>query len=198
MRFAIQEAKKYYFNRIFDIYKSDIKKTWLTINDTLSRNKNKRDLSSTFHFNGLTLTNPKEIANSLNVYFSSIGDKLASEIKTHTNDEESFTSYLVNPIMIRLKFRQIAEEDTMKAIDNLENKNSSGNDGISNKLLKSIRYEICKPLTLIINQMLSRGVFPETFKNLKLFRSIKRGILLYCLITSRFHFCQRFLKYLKE
>ena len=198
VRFAIQEAKKSYFNRIFDTYKSDIKKTWLTINDTLSRNKNKQDLPSTFHYNGLTLTNPKEIANSFNVYFAGIGDKLASEIKTPTNDDANFTSYLENPTINRLQFRHIAEEDTMKAIDNLENKNSSGHDGISNKLLKSIRYELCKQLTLIINQMLSSGVFPETFKNLKLFHSIKRGILPYCLITGRFHFCQRFLKYLKE
>ena len=45
--------------------------------------------------------------------------------------------------MNRLQFRHIAEEDTMKAIDNLENKNSSGHDGISNKLLKSIRYYKC-------------------------------------------------------
>ena len=115
-----------------------MKKTWRTINDTLisSRNKNKRNLPSTFHYNGLTLTNPKEIANSFNVYFASIGDKLASEIKTPTNDDEHFTSYLENLTMNRLQFRHIAEEDTMKAIYNLENKNSSGYDGISNKLLK--------------------------------------------------------------
>ena len=68
-----------------------MKKTWLTINETLSRNKNKRDLPSTFHYNGLTLTNPKEIANWFNVYFASIGDKLASEIKTPTNDDDNFT-----------------------------------------------------------------------------------------------------------
>ena len=59
VRFAIQEAKKSYLNRIFDTYKSDIKKTWLTINDTLSRNK--RDLPSKFHYNDLTLTNPKKL-----------------------------------------------------------------------------------------------------------------------------------------
>ena len=175
VRFAIQEAKKSYFNRIFDTYKSDIKKTWLTINDTLSRNKNKQDLPSTFHYNGLTLTNPKEIANSFNVYFAGIGDKLASEIKTPTNHNANFTSYLENPTMNRLQFRHIAEEDTMKAIDNLENKNSSGHDGISNKLLKSIRYELCKPLTLIINQMLSSGVFPETFKKSKIIPLYKKG-----------------------
>ena len=120
------------------------------------------------------------------------GDKLASEIKTPTNDDANFTLYLENPTMNRLQFRHIAEEDTMKAIDNLENKNSSGHDSISNKLLKSIRYELCKPLTLIINQMLSSGVFPEKFKNLKLFHSIKRGILPYCLITGRFTFAKDF------
>ena len=198
VRFAIQEAKKSYFNRIFDTYKSDIKKTWLTINDTLSRNKNKQDLPSTFHYNGLTLTNPKEIANSFNVYFAGIGDKLASEIKTPTNHNANFTSYLENSTMNRLQFRHIAEEDTMKAIDNLENKNSSGHDGISNKLLKSIRYELCKPLTLIIIKCCQAVYFQRRLKNLKLFHSIKRGILPYCLITGRFHFCQRFLKYLKE
>ena len=120
----------------------------------------------TFHYNGLTLTNPKEIANSFNVYFASIGDKLASEIKR---------PQMMMKTMNRLEFRHIAEEDTMKAIDYLENKNSSGHDGISNKLLKSIRYELCKPLTLIINQILSSGVFPETFEKSKIIPLYKKG-----------------------
>ena len=77
------------------------------------------------------------------IFFTSIGDKLASEMKTPTNDDENFTSYLENPTMNRLQFKHIAEKDTMKAIDNLENKNSSSHDGICNKLLKSIRYELC-------------------------------------------------------
>ena len=100
---------------------------------------------------------------------------LASEIRTPTNDDENFTSYLENPTMNRLQFRHIAEEDTMKAIDNLENENRSCHDGISNKLFKSIRYELCKPLTLIINQMLSSDVFPETFKKSKIILLYKMG-----------------------
>ena len=42
--------------------------------------------------------------------------------------------------------------------------------------------------------MFSSGVFPETFKKSKVIPLYKKGILLYCLITGRFHFCQRFLK----
>ena len=81
VRNAIQETKERYFNRIFAAYKCDIKKTWLVINDTLSRNKNKCDLPATFNYNGLVLSDPIKIANSFNVYFASIGDKLL-QIKT--------------------------------------------------------------------------------------------------------------------
>ena len=175
VRNAIQETKKRYFNRIFTAYKCDIKKTWLVINDTLSRNKNKCDLPATFNYNGLVLSDPIEIANSFNVYFASIGDKLASEIKTPTNKNINFTSYLKNPTKNRLKFTHITEEDTIKAIDNLENKNSSGHDGISNKLLKLIGHVLCKSLTLIINQMFTSGIFPDAFKTAKIIPIHKKG-----------------------
>ena len=56
----------------------------------------------------------------------------------------------------------------MRAIDNLENKNSSGHDGISNEILKYIKYEISSSLTLIINQMMTTGLFPDAFKSQKL------------------------------
>ena len=151
------------------------KKTWLVINDTISRNKNKCDLPDTFNYNGLVLSDPIEIANSFNVYFASIGDKLASEIKTPTNKNINFTSYLKNPTKNRLKFTHITEEDTIKAIDNLENKNSSAHDGISNKLLKFIGHVLCKSLTLIINQMLTSGIFPDAFKTAKIIPIHKKG-----------------------
>ena len=132
-------------------------------------------MPATFNYNGLVLSDPVEIANSFNVYFASIGDKLASEIKTPTNKNINFTSYLKNPTKNRLKFTHITEEDTIKAIDNLENKNSSGHDGISNKLLKLIGHVLCKSLTLIINQMLTSGIFPDAFKTAKIILIHKKG-----------------------
>ena len=49
-------------------------------------------------------------------------------------------------------------------MNNLENKTSYGCDGISNKLLKLIKNEISKPITLIVNQCLTTGIFPTAFK----------------------------------
>ena len=44
------------------------------------------------------------------------------------------------------------------------NKTSSGIDELSNKLLRSIKNEILKPLALIINQSLQTGIFPDLLK----------------------------------
>ena len=63
----------------------------------------------------------------------------------------------------------------MTAIDNIKNKNSSGHDGISNKILKFIKYKISNSLALIINQMITTGAFPESFKTSKIVTLFKKG-----------------------
>ena len=52
----------------------------------------------------------------------------------------------------------------MQIIINLPNKNSCGFDGISTIVMKSIKNVILKPLTLIINQIINTGVFPNKLK----------------------------------
>ena len=57
----------------------------------------------------------------------------------------------------------------------MKSKNSSGKDGISNKLLKSIKGKISKPLTIIINQCLETGIFPDVLKISKVKPLYKKG-----------------------
>ena len=63
----------------------------------------------------------------------------------------------------------------METLNNLKPKLSCGHDGISTKLLKTCRLEICKPLTLIINQMLTTGIFPDDQKVAKVIPLFKKG-----------------------
>ena len=53
------------------------------------------------------------------------------------------------PCKLTIFFSKITEKETLTIINNLKNKNSSGNDEKSNRLLKSIECEISKPLTII-------------------------------------------------
>ena len=52
----------------------------------------------------------------------------------------------------------------IKTIDKLPSKTSSCVDGIYPVLLKYIKHEISKPVTLILNQCLTTGIFPDKLK----------------------------------
>ena len=100
------------------------------------------------------------IANEFNQYFTDIGPSLANQINTNHN----FKEYLHSSADSRLILQSIDEHKVMKIIEHLKNKTSTGTDGISNKLIKTAKNELIKPLTIIINQMLHTGIFPEPLK----------------------------------
>ena len=112
------------------------------------------------------------IANKFNVFFTNIGEKIAKGINydgnknygNYLNKEihSSFTSMNIDEIVIKKKY-------------NLPPKSSSGCDGISSKLLKVIEPVIIKPLTLLINQVLNTGTFPDKLKIAKVIPIFKKG-----------------------
>ena len=57
----------------------------------------------------------------------------------------------------------------------MKNKFSYGLDGISNSLIKNNSDVLSKPLTLIINQTLSSGIFPGNLKSSKVIPILKSG-----------------------
>ena len=57
--------------------------------------------------------------------------------------------------MNSLKFVPIGIETTNKIIGSLKSKSSYGSDGLSVKLLKQIKEEVCKSITLITNQSIA-------------------------------------------
>ena len=78
----------------------------------------------------------------------------------------SFETYLDSNTRSDLNFHFILVDEklVLALITNLPNKTSSGIDNISNKLLKQIKHIIVQPLTLIINQSLTSGIYPDKFK----------------------------------
>ena len=62
-----------------------------------------------------------------------------------------------------------------KIIESLKTKSSCGDDGLSTKLLKEIKNEICSSITLIVNQMITTGIFPDSLKIAKIIPIFKKG-----------------------
>lgn len=169
----IRQAKKNYYFDCFTKFKSDIKKTWATIKQIINKCNNDNQYPKYFLINGQPESDHKTIANEFNSFFAGIGPKLASTITAPIN--KTYTDYLINAPTSEFKFCPVSENDVKLVIENLKSKSSSGVDRISNKLIKFIKFEIYKPLTIIINQILYTGIFPSKLKIAKIIPIFKTG-----------------------
>ena len=76
---------------------------------------------------------------------------------------------------MRIEFKVVTEEKILNIINSLDNKSSSGCDGLSNTMVKSLKNELYMPLTLIINQTLHTEIYPNEFKIAKVIPVFKKG-----------------------
>ena len=162
LRRSIRLAKINYYGQLFEKCRGDIKRTWSIINDILNRNKKSSGFAKYFVINGEKISDPKVIANNFNSFFSNVGPSLSNNIKCNTT--KTVKSYLKMTITSSFSFKTVSVSDVLKVIQELKNKTSYGHDNISTKILKSISHIIIDPLTLIINQSLTTGIFPCDLK----------------------------------
>ena len=167
---TIREAKTKYYEEIFEQYKNDMKNTWKHISNLIS--KSNKSTIRQINVDGSLIKDHKKMAHEFNYFFANIGSKLASSIDT--NNKKPFTSYLNKNISSIFHFELLSAEDTSKIIRKLKTKTSTGHDGISVKLLKSISPGLINPLTLIINQSLITGIFPDSLKIAKVIPLYKK------------------------
>ena len=175
LRKTIRKAKRDFYIHIYNRRKNDIKKTWSLINETLNRNLRKQ---STYEFlvDDQMISNPVTIANKFNEYFAHIGSTLADKIPAAPH----FNNYLNNPVETKFS----------------KNKISYGYDSISNIMLKRAHDPLIRPLTLLIKQTLSTGIFPNALKISRIMPLLSKGNPFCSQITDRFLYCHQCPKYM--
>ena len=193
---SIISAKKLYYGKCFSRYMSDIKNTYKTINSLLCKSKNDNDLPPFFRINDVMVYDKQTIAEEFNTYFTNLGPPLADEIASTHN--KSFRDYLTTSTTGYLSFNYLSERDIAKIIDNFPPKTSSGHDNLSLKLVKLCKDILIKPITLIVNQMFSTGVFPDRLKLLRLSHYSKKIMNQVCKTIGLFLYYPYFQKYLKN
>lgn len=165
-------AKTNYYEHQFNKHINNIKKTWGTINELLNKCKNKKEFPSYFTVNGDNIHDKQEIANNFNNFFVSIGPNFSNKIRNH--DNKSVNDFLTGKHAQTFNFETVNVDDVKKIMDKLKTKNSTGYDDISTKLLKRISHIIATPLTMIINQSLCTGIFPNDLKIAKVIPIYKK------------------------
>lgn len=175
LRATIRTAKRLYFAETFDRFKNDIKSTWSTINNILNRNSVPKQLPGSFLINDIVTSDRQEIANGFNNFFVNIGSNLAKDIGSPST-RINFNDYLKSEKTdSTFQFDLVSPNTVGKIIDSLKNKASSGYDCISTRLMKQIKNEILEPITLIINQAIMTGIFPDKLKLAKVIPIYKKA-----------------------
>ena len=105
----------------------------------------------------------KQITDTFCNFFANMGKEYANLIPKGNNN----IGYYLNkiPQNQQTMFTTPASKfEIEKIIGNLKNKNSSGFDEVSNKILNSITSGISTPLSILINKSLTEGIFPTEMK----------------------------------
>ena len=158
---TIAFTKRKYYVHIFEQCQRDMKKTWATLSDILNRNA-KKSLPDTMTINGQDCKDKQIIAEQFNSFFATIGE--LNERNIHKHNGSNFRDYLTSQFNCRFAFYSIDNTETLRIIKNIKTSHSRGHDGISSELLKLIAGDISKCITLIINQSLHSGIFPDKLK----------------------------------
>ena len=112
---------------------------------------------------GISVTEPNAIANTLGNYFANVGETYAKRIPKPKRNSDEFLK-LIHTNINSLYFQPTTRFEILNTISKLPNKTSSGYDKISNNLLKEIKQEITDPLADLFNKSMSHGKFPNAMK----------------------------------
>ena len=91
-----RQSKKDYYNQYFSSNSKNLQKIWKGIKEIINIKTKNFNSPTCIIDNNKTLTNPKEIADSFNKYYSSVAKDILSERKYHGN--KHFNDYLKDPL----------------------------------------------------------------------------------------------------
>ena len=152
----------YYTNRISENIKNT-KKIWGIINEILKKQKRRGSIITHINIKGVKTYDSRKIANEFGTFYSTMGYNLSSKIKGSTRNINHYLDNIpTNPNSMSMI--PIRPDEIKQQITKLPNKSSSGYDGISNKLLKLLSNSIAYPLSIIFNQSILTGIYPDKMK----------------------------------
>ena len=162
--------KKQHFQNVIDENSDNSKKLWKTLNSLIPNDKRCNTVPHFLTDNGKEITDKKEIAETFNKFFSTVGSKLASAFPFYE------TSHICpKPVLNDFHFQSVTLSTVSKIISGLDNGKATGLDDICVKSLKAGSPILAFYLTHIFNLSLRSGVVPKCWKRKRVTPLFKKG-----------------------
>ena len=167
----IKKVKRDYNFHKFSNCKKDTRSTWKHLHQLILNRDSKRDVHRLV-VDDSELTDERDISEYFNDYFSGIAGKLNSSIPPPVNDplENLSRGNHSNSLFL---YPVTCSEVTNVSL-NLKN-SSYGLNCIPTKIFKSAINYLALPLSVIINNSIAQGIFPDILKNASVIPIYKSG-----------------------
>ena len=173
----IRKSKENHFSKYFSDNVKNLRQTWKGIKSIIQNKNNAESLPTCIFDKGSSVTDPSQIANTFNSYFSSIGETLQSKIHS---SHISFTRYLKNPNIHSFFVSPTDSTEVSNLISGLKNGKAFGPNSIPTIVLKHLNRDISTILADLFNLSFSTGVFPEKLKTSSVLPLFKKDSKLIC------------------
>lgn len=166
----LKVAEKNYYQERFLQCKNNPRKTWQTISEVLNKKPNGSLFpKQVINESGNKITDPKELTNTFNNFFTSIGSTLSAKFD-HTSTGTTGPS-----LEQSIFFRPVSDSEMLDLIDSLNIHKSMGFDFIHPRFIKDAKDLIYKQLMHIFNLSLAQGIVPDSMKVAKVIPVFKKG-----------------------
>ena len=132
-----------------------------------------------FEFNGSGITNERDKANVLNNYFQSQtflnGQYAVLQDLPRSSVESQLQSIVITPPEVEL------------VLETLSIGKASGPTGLNNRIIRALSHELSYSFCSLFNQLLHRGIVPNSYKEANVCPVPKREIYLRFLIIDQYH-----------
>jgi hypothetical protein len=169
---VIRASKKLYYRDHIRNNRKDPKKLWGLLKE-VSTGEPQCNKIEKIAENGIHITEPIEIANKFNDFFSSVGNTISESVQPVDKSACDFLEE--RPEVPDLDLSGTSQAEIVEIIRSFISKNSSDLDGLSTKLLKFVALEISFPLCHIFNLSLNSGDFPSKLKKSRIVPIFKAG-----------------------
>ena len=168
----IARSRENYYSKILMAQNNSTRNLWKTFGKILNKNKQKHNSISSLNIKNENITNKKLIAESLNSYFTEIGEKLANNF---SGSDQNFNKYLGLPAEQSILFYKISQSEIQTTISSLKSSFSSGPDEIHSKFIIISAQILVPALEKNFNLSLKSGIYPKKLKIPRVIPIHKKG-----------------------
>jgi hypothetical protein len=170
LRSILRRAERQHYDDLFLRLRNNMRKSWDVIKEVMHIQRTSNPKIALMIDNKET-SDPLEVANAFNSFFSKVGPNLASKIPRCDRDPLSYIPYRRMTSMFTTPTDSTEISDIIKSL----NDSAAGPDGISSEIIKRSLQFTVPPLTHIVNLSLQQGVFPDEMKVAKVIPLFKSG-----------------------